>query len=219
MEISYWQSRWRKDKTGWHMNHVFEPLKKYWPRLNLDSNSTVLVPLCGKSLDVNWLADCGHRVIGVDVSDRALQRIMHRGDASFKKSTQGSFIRYQSPRIELWCGDMLTLKKSWLPVIDAIYDKAALIALPPETRKTYVNHLASLIEPHTQIFLNTFEYNQHEMTGPPFAVHPNEINRLFRQKFTIECLEQHSLFDELSNFQRRGLSSYLVEKIYRLIPL
>jgi thiopurine S-methyltransferase len=57
------------------------------------------------------------------------------------------------------------------------------------------------------------------MTGPPFAVHPNEINRLFRQKFTIECLEQHSLFDELSNFQRRGLSSYLVEKIYRLIPL
>ena len=216
MEISYWQGRWRKDKTGWHMNKVFLPLKTFWPYLRLKPGDTVLVPLCGKSLDIDWLAEQGHHVIGVEVSERALQELMSRLPASFHPSAKGPFTCYKSPSIELWCGDILKIKKEWLPPIDAIYDKAALIALPGEMRSRYATHIQALIHSHSQIFINCFEYEQQEMPGPPFAVFEEELRAYFGDHFTLDCLHSHSLFDELTNFQRRGLHSYLKEKVYHL---
>ncbi|MBN2730806.1 MAG: hypothetical protein JXR26_00120, partial [Balneolaceae bacterium] len=120
--------------------------------------------------------------------------------------------------MELWQGDVFKLQKRWLPAIDAIYDKAALIALPPEMRKVYAITLKSLLQPHTQIFINCFEYNQNEMPGPPFAVFRDELESLLGDQFNIKLLHTQSLFDELIKFQRRGLHSYLKEKIYRLSP-
>ena len=218
MELSYWQSRWKKGAIGWHMDTVFPPLKTYWNRLNLKAGSRVLVPLCGKSLDIDWLLEQKHHVIGVDISKRALEAVMRRTSSSLKESTKGSFTCYKSASLQLWCGDFFKLRKKWLPAIDAIYDKAALIALPPEQRQNYASHIKSLIQPNSQILLNSFEYKQHEMTGPPFAVFEEEIRTYYQAKFSINLLQERSLFNDLTNFHRRGLQSYLTEKIYHLSP-
>jgi thiopurine S-methyltransferase len=218
MEISYWQSRWRNDKTGWHMQQVFPLLQSYWHVLNLPKNAVVLVPLCGSSLDIQWLAGQGHYVIGVDVSEIAIKTLKQNHDEPFQKSTKAGLDRYASNSMELWCGDFLKLQKQWLPPVDAIYDKAAIIALPKEMRTRYAGSLQALMQPHTQVLINCFEYKQNEMPGPPFAVFENELQSLFGENFHIKMLHVHSLFDELTNFHPRGLKSYLDEKLYHLSP-
>lgn len=218
MEISYWQSRWRNEKTRWHMQEVFPLLKTFWNKLPLEKGGTVLVPLCGKSLDLEWLVNQGHYVIGVDVSQKAIKALVQSHEERFEKSAKGNLQCYKSESMELWCGDFFKLQQSWLPAIDVIYDKAALIALPPEMRKAYVDSLKNLLQPHTQVFINCFEYEQDEMPGPPFAVFREEMESHFGDQFYINSLYAHSLFDELTNFHRRGLHSYLREKIYHLSP-
>lgn len=216
MEISYWQSRWRNDKTGWHMDEVYPLLKKYWPELNIKPNATVLVPLCGKTLDIDWLAEHGHDVVGVDVSEKAIQTVIKRNNLDVTRSAKGPFSVSRSQNIELWCGDFMKLRKNWVPPIDVIYDKAALIALPPDKRTAYTQHIQALTQPHTQILLNCFEYDQQEMTGPPFSVSEGELRRLYGSQFTITLLYSRSILDEMGRFQQRGLQSYLNEKFYLL---
>lgn len=218
MEISYWQSRWRNDKTGWHMDKVYPLLKKYWPELNIKPNAAVLVPLCGKTLDIDWLAEKGHRVVGVDVSEKAIQTIINRNNLDVPRSTKGSFSVYRTQNIKLWCGDFMKLRKSWIPAIDIVYDKAALIALPPDQRTAYTQHIQALAQPHTQMLLNCFEYDQQEMSGPPFSVDEDELRRLYGSQFTITLLYSRSILDEMVRFQQRGLRSYLNENFYLLQP-
>ena len=218
MEISYWKARWQKDKTGWHMDTVYPYLPTYWPRLQLKEGATILVPLCGKSLDLAWLKIRNYTVIGVEVSEKAALDFFLKNDMTFEKFTKNSFTVYQSDNLAIWAGDFFKLKREHLTKVDGIYDKAALIALPKARRKRYAEKLKSFCQPTTQILMNTFEYEQEEMNGPPFAVFFNELKELFGQHFTIELLHQESIMDELPKFQQRGLSSYLIEKIYHLYP-
>lgn len=200
------------------MQQVFSLLETYWSSLQLAEGTTVLVPLCGKSLDLEWLVSQDHYVIGIDVSAKAINELIEWYDEPFEESSKGDFTCYKSDSMELWNGDVFKLQQRWIPAIDAVYDKAALIALPPEMRTAYAAVIKNLIQPHTQIFINCFEYNQDEMPGPPFAVFRDELKSLFGDQFIIKILHSHSLFDELTNFHRRGLHSYLKEKIYHLSP-
>lgn len=218
MELSYWQSRWQNDKTGWHMDVVYPLLKQYWQHLQLPEGANVLVPLCGKSKDLHWLADHHFHVIGVDVSQKALQSVMDKRSEAFSKSTSHGLTRYRSEAMELWEGDFLKVPAAEIPPLHAIYDKAALIALPPQQRKAYADKVLELCSPSTQIFLQTFEYEQAEMNGPPFSVHQKEVNELFGKHFKIDLLHEQSKFEELQGFHKRGLTSYLLEKVYLLRP-
>ncbi len=219
MEISYWQSRWRNDKIGWHLDVVYPPLRKFWSQLSLKSQARILVPLCGRSQDMKWLAEQSCRVIGVEVSQKALQDFMELWDEEFTTDSSHGFTIYQSTSIELWQGDFMKIPENKIKPVDAIYDKAAIVALPENMRNEYAKKLLNLCNTHTQILLQTFEYKQDEMNGPPFSVDEKEISRLFGDRFSITLLHEQSLFDELSIFQRRGLSSYLVEKVFHLEPL
>lgn len=169
MEISFWKSRWQKDNIGWHMDQVYPNLITHWEKLHLNKDDTVLVPLCGKSLDIPWLLDKGVNVIGIEVSDKAIAELKKSLNKNFTQYTKGHFTVFESDHIQLWLGDFLKLQASFLPKLDAIYDKAALIALPPKMRKQYVDIINNLCYPDTHILLSCFEYPQHTMTGPPFC--------------------------------------------------
>ncbi|MDX1617270.1 MAG: thiopurine S-methyltransferase [Balneolaceae bacterium] len=218
MEISYWKSRWNSENTGWHMQQVYPHLKTYWHRLELEADYSVLVPLCGKSLDLRWLAGQGHQVFGIEVSEIAVRQFFEETGLEWRERKKGPFTVYDSEKIQLWQGNFFDLRPSWLPPVDAIYDKAALIALPEEKRARYADLLLRFAADHTSILMNSFEYNPEEMNGPPFPVFEEELRRLFGGRFTLDLLHQESIFDRLTKFRRRGLSSYLVEKLYLLQP-
>lgn len=218
MEISYWQSRWHKNNIGWHMDTVYPQLPEIWPQLSVKSDARVLVPLSGKSLDMKWLAEQGHAVIGVEVSGKALREFRDLYDQPFTEDSSHNFTIYRSDSITLWEGDFLKLPATEIPALDIIYDKASIVALPKEMRVRYAQKVLELCGSSTKILLQTFEYNQDEMTGPPFSVDEQEIEQLWGHRFEINLLFEQSKLEELNKFQRRGLSSYLTEKIYHLKP-
>lgn len=218
MEISYWQSRWHKGNTGWHMDTVYPPLPTLWKLLDIKSASRVLVPMCGKSLDLYWLTEHSRKVIGVDVSSKAVQAVMQKHSESFSQTTSHNFTIYKSNSLELWKGDFMKLPAEEVTPIDLVYDKASIVALPPEKRPNYAHKIIELCNDSTHILLQTFEYIQEEMTGPPFSVDRKELQQLFGNDFTIQLVHEQSKLEELEPFQQRGLSSYLTEQIFYLKP-
>lgn len=216
MEISYWKSRWKNDRIGWHTGQVYPPLVSNWKRLFVNEEDTVLVPLCGKSRDILWLAETDVQVIGVEVSELAVQQFFSEAALSYSRRTKGEFEVYVSENIQLWQGDFFKLNSTWLPPVNVIYDKAALIALPPDRRKVYAKIIMDCCTSSTQMLVSTFEYPQKEMNGPPFSVFRDELIKLYGSQFTIELLYEESILDEVPKFRQWGLSSYLREKCYLL---
>lgn len=219
MEISYWQSRWQKNNTGWHMDVVYPPLPKLWSRLSIKTGEHVLVPLCGKSLDLHWLVEQGMQVTGVEASPKALREVRQQYREPFSQDSSHGFTVYRSEHMELWQGDFLKVPVSEIPTPDLVYDKAAIVALPPDMRNSYVRKLLELCGPETQLLIQAFEYNQQEMSGPAFSVEESELERHLGDRFALHLMHEQSKLEELSKFQQRGLSSYLTEKVYHLTPL
>lgn len=218
MEISYWQSRWNKDKTGWHMDDVYPLLPEFWPYLNLSPGAVVLVPLCGKSLDMLWLAEQGCRVIGIEVSEKAVQDFAKNHLETFSRYSSHGFQVIKSNKITVWQGDFFKFPPGSTEAIDLIYDKAALVAFPPDKREAYAKKIIELCSENTRVLLQTFEYNQQEMSGPPFAVFRQEVQSLYKEKFDIIKLLQEAKPDLLSEFELRGLRTYIDEILYILKP-
>lgn len=201
------------------MEDIYSPLPELWPLLSLKEGDQVLVPLCGKSLDMKWLVEQNHHVTGVEVSPKALQEFMDIYPQDFSEDSSHGFTIYRSINIELWEGDFLKMPAEPIPAPAAIYDKAALGALSPKLREAYAKKVWELATEETQILLQTFEYKQDEMTGPPFSVDEKEVQQLYGKHFEIGLLREQSKFKQLKKFQCRGLSSYLIDKLYLLSPL
>jgi thiopurine S-methyltransferase len=218
MELSYWQSRWQKENTGWHMDTVYPPLPHLWDHLGMTADARVLVPLCGKSLDLLWLADHCDTVTGVEVSPKALQHLMQQHNESFLRENSHGFTVYRSDSLVLWEGDFAKLPADQIPPQDLIYDKASIIALPAKKRQRHAEKIIELSNADTQILVQTFEYDQSEMNGPPFSVDEQELKKLFAHRFNFKCIHEQSKLEELQEFKKRGLSSYLTEKIFHLTP-
>lgn len=219
MELSYWQSRWKKGKIGFHMPDGYPGLKKYWGSLNLKPHPTVLVPLCGKTIDLAHLAQLGATVVGVEISERAILEFFNEQNLSFETDTFADFTIRKSENIELWEGDFFKFPTHKHPSFDLIYDKAALVALPPKMRKRYGKKLSALSSDATSILLHHFIYSQEQMSGPPFSVSVQEVEVLFSNQFRIQLLYEYTIpAEKFPQFQRRGLKSPLKERLLYLRP-
>lgn len=219
MELSYWKSRWEKGNVGFHMDEGYPGLERHWSSLPLQTISAVLVPLCGKSQDLMWLSKKSERVIGSEISETAVQEFYSENGLEPAVSSFGDFSVYSAKNIEIWQGDFLKLPEWKIPDTDLIYDKAALVALPPKMRKKYAAKVLELISPHTHMLLHHFTYNQNEMNGPPFSVDHDEIETLFGGSFTQKTLEKDQLLlKNFKKFQNRGLKSELIEYLLLLSP-
>ena len=217
MELSYWLSRWKKGHTGFHMNEGYPELRTHWPMLPIPSNPIVLIPLAGKSLDIQWISERAQKVICNEISSIAIEQFFNQQEMDFTKSTFSSFQIYQSNNIEFWCGDFMKLPEHKMGELDLIYDKASIVALPDKTRQTYANKISALSCGKTKVLMHLLSYNQSEMNGPPFSVDPNEINRLFSEKFDIQILQKNSLeIHKYEKFLNRGLKSDLIEYLLLL---
>lgn len=205
MEQEFWHQMWQSNEIGFNQSQPNQLMQRYFLSLNLKPGDRVLVPLCGKSIDMLWLAGQGYKVIGIELSQQACKAFFQENKIATKVTETGDFVVYSSDEITLFAGDFFKLDKNTLGPVDAVYDRAALIALPSELRQEYSAHLGQLVDRETKIFLITTSYNQIEMQGPPFSVDENEVNMLFSADFNIKQLYSKPLSDIPAHLHERGL--------------
>lgn len=205
MEHGFWLERWRDGRTGFHQPLVSPLLQKHWPQLGLARGSKVFVPLAGKSLDMVWLAEQGHAVLGVELSAVAVQQFFadHGWQPRLHESRYGT--HYSAGAIELICGDVFGLDAAVLGDCAAMYDRAALIALPPAMRAGYAEKLMARLPAGCRGLLVTLEYAQSEMDGPPFAVLEPEVRERYAGSWDIALRERIDILAQEPGFAARGL--------------
>ncbi len=211
MEEEFWLESWVQNRTGFHQTKINPYLLKFWPDLGVEPEAGVFVPLCGKSLDMIWLAEQGHRVIGVEISPLAAAQFFAENDLSpFQEAVPG-FTRLVSGRIAVLNGNFFDLSEAHLAGVAAAYDRAALVAMPPGMRPKYAAHFARLMAPGSVTFLITFHYPQDQMAGPPFSVSAQEVQALYEENFVIESLAVRDILAKAPRIADRGLTGFVQE--------
>lgn len=215
MEESFWQARWHSNQIGFHLDEVNPWLLRHWHALALPADAQVLVPLCGKSLDMLWLAQWGYRVLGVELAERAAVDFFAELGVTPQVAEEGALRRYSYERLEILQGDFFDLSAEQVAGCSAFYDRAALIALPPDLRADYAAHLQRLLPRQARGLLVTLEYPQAEMDGPPFAVMADEVHRHFGAQWQVAERERLDVLAENPKFLKRGVS-HLDEVVFTL---
>jgi thiopurine S-methyltransferase len=206
MDAEFWHARWQENRIGFHLPEIHSLLVRNWPVLQAGPGDRILVPLCGKSLDMLWLLDQGCRVTGIEISRIAVEAFFAENRIEPAIEQTGAFTRYQCDELDILCGDFFSLDRDTAGDIDAVYDRASLIALPRAMRSAYAAHLTSLLDTGTGCLLITLDYDQQQMDGPPFAVSDDEIASLYAGSFDIEPLGSVDALDENGKFREAGLS-------------
>ena len=186
MEAEFWHQMWEQPQQGFDQPQPNDFLKQYWPTLGLNGDEVVLVPLCGKSIDMVWLAQQGHKILGVELSEKALAAFVTEHQLAAQPLDHAHFVGYQTPEMTLFGGDFFKLSAEDCTEVTAFYDRAALVALPPEMREQYVAHLTALCPADSKGLLVVMDYDQSAMSGPPFAVSDAEVERLLSADFDLQ---------------------------------
>jgi thiopurine S-methyltransferase len=152
-----WKEKWRRKDTAFHQKSVNPLLQQFLPRMALVAGEQVLVPMCGKSLDMNWIGNMGFSVLGIELSRIAIEAFFDARRLTPSRQKFRNFIRWQHGTCEIWCGDVFDLRVEDLGQIKLLYDCAALTALPMATRQAYVQHFAKVLPQESSILLMTTE--------------------------------------------------------------
>lgn len=194
-----WLERWESGRTGWHEEQGNAGLKKHW----LADAGSVLVPLCGKTPDLVWLARRGHEVVGVELAERAVREFFAEQDLQFVREERGplALFRCRDLPINVYCGDYFRFSAR---PFAALYDRGALVAVQPSLRPRYVEHTRRLLQPTAAKLIVTLEYDQAVVQGPPFSLTADEVRRFWPD---VEPVEDK---DDIANcppkFRAAGLS-------------
>ena len=187
MEPSFWHNRWQTNQTGWHEPTVNPLLITHFPSLNVPSGGRVFVPLCGKSLDLGWFLSRGYDVAGAELSELAVTQLFAGLGMEPSVSTVGKLNLYSGGKIDIFVGDFFDLSREILGPVDAVYDRAALVALPEPMRARYTAHLKAVTALAPQLVIG-YEYDQTVVPGPPFSVTADELHRYYSDSYTLTPL-------------------------------
>jgi thiopurine S-methyltransferase len=206
MDAQFWHDRWTLREIGFHQDQVNGLLASAWSRFVEPGGGEAFVPLCGKSLDMVWLRTQGHRVLGVELSPLAVAEFFQEQTMAPGHQVDEGFDIYQSDGFRLMCGDFFSLQPRHLAEVSAVYDRAALIALPRDMQAAYVRHLLAVLPQRPPIFLVSLDYDSAEMSGPPFATSLDRVERLFQPEYRIAWQESREAIDDSPRLRERGVS-------------
>lgn len=215
MQPDFWLERWARGETGFHLPTVNPQLQRHWPALGLAPGAHVLVPLAGKSVDLPWLRAQGCTVTAVELSPHAADSLFAALGETPQRSSHADFEVLQVPGLRFFVGDFFRLTPTLIGPLDAVYDRAALIALPAALRPGYAAQLTALQRAGTRGLLVGLEYPPTQMNGPPFPVAAAEVAALFGASHEIEELACEDILDAEPRFQARGVTQ-LAERVYAL---
>lgn len=201
MDIGFWAQRWSEGKIGFHEGHANKWLREFVDELGTER--TVLVPLCGKTEDLAYLADRGHHVVGIEAVETAAEAFFREHGLTPAVAPRGKMKAYTAGSVTILAGDFFAATPTDVGPVDALYDRAALVALPPDVRPRYVAHCKSLLSPGAKGLVVTFEYPEEKMPPPPHSVREPEVRSLYgnvhqlgdcpvlEERFTVQNVDVH----------------------------
>lgn len=214
MKAEFWHERWSRQEIGFHRKQVHPLLDQFYDRLRPEHH-TIFVPLCGKSIDMLWLADHGLQVVGSELSKLAVSTFFEENKLTQEVLSVEPLQGFRSERVLIWQGDYFALLARHLNGASCFYDRAALVALPADMRTQYVEKLNTLMPMSAEGLLITFDYDTTQMDGPPFAVPTTEVYALFANEWEITNCSQQDVIESHLGMQARGLTS-LIETCWHL---
>jgi thiopurine S-methyltransferase len=189
MEASFWHQKWEKGDIGFHESEANPLLTEHFEKLNLEKGSRIFLPLCGKTRDFAWLLSCGYRVVGAELSELAISRLFNDLGIEPKISRVGELVHYGGLNIDIFVGDIFDVSAEVLGAVDAIYDRAALVALDANTRNPYISHLMKITGAAPQLLI-VCEYDQSLMDGPPFSINQDEVEKHYEAAYYLNPVER-----------------------------
>ena len=192
MEASFWHNKWQRGEIAFHQSQANPLLLAHVDQLSLVEGSRVFLPLCGKTLDIAWLLDRGLRVVGAELSEIAVTELFESLGVQPQIDKVGELIHYSAENIDIYVGDIFELTAQTLGAVDAIYDRAAIVALPTEIRKKYAAHLLNVTQAARQLVI-AYEYDQSLVDGPPFSVSEAELRQHYGAAYTLAALETRAV--------------------------
>lgn len=188
MDAHFWHEKWQNREIGFHEGSPNSLLVKHFNDLELEPSATVFVPLCGKTKDIAWLLEKGINVTGVELNETAIRELFTELGLEPYITEANGLVRYSAPQITIFVGDIFKLTKQQINDTDAIYDRAALVALPTKLREKYTQHLASITQSAKQLVI-VFDYDQQQMDGPPFAISDDTIKSYYASNYQLSKLD------------------------------
>lgn len=212
VDTEYWRERWRNGEISFHRTGIHPALEAWWPTSVPEPSAPVLVPLCGKSLDMRWLVRRGHAVTGVELEEAAVIDFFREWQVPSSAGERADgLVHHEAAGVRLVAGDFFAFGPQ--QAFDAVYDRAALVALPPAMRRAYLRRLAGCVASGGRGLLITFEYVAAGFSGPPFAVDEAEVRD--QPWFAVDCLERVPAGASYPGLVERGAHA-LHEVVYRL---
>ncbi len=211
MTPDFWHDRWREGRTGFHRDIVHPDLIKHAGTLRIPSAPRILVPLCGKTLDLGWLVSQGCAVVGVELSEQAAAQYHERAGITPEVEQVGEHAIWQSPGLTYIVGDFFTAD---LGVFDAVWDRAALVALPPELRVRYAERLRAVLRPGGRMLLNCFTFDA-DRSGPPHSIPDDEVREHYEHAGELTRLSTADILDESPRWREAG-ATFMDEKVWLL---
>ncbi len=191
-ENDLWLQRWKNREIGFNQDNPNAFMLKYFSSLDLRKGARVLVPLCGKSIDISWLLSQGYEVVGIELSEQAIIELFEELGVEPDVSTLGELLVYSAENITIYVGDIFKVSSEILGKIDAVYDRAALVALTTELRVAYASHLSDIASNAPQLLL-CFEYDQSLMDRSPYSVDEDEVTLHYGDVYTLGLLARESI--------------------------
>lgn len=212
MEPEFWQNRWQERRIGFHRADPNPILLKYLAKLQLPAGARIMVPLCGKTLDIGWLAAQGYHVVGAELSPIAVKEFFEELGVAPTITEVGPLKKHSVPQIDIYLGNIFDLSKEELGQVDGIYDRAALVALPLDIRNRYSAHLRQITGTAPQL-LGSFEYDESLIEGPPFAITAEGIAQQYAGSYDITELARYDYEGKL-----KGTDHPATETVWLLVP-
>jgi thiopurine S-methyltransferase len=188
MNKSFWIEKWDNNQIRFHKNEANPALISYFKELSLEKQGRLFLPLCGKTLDIAWILSQGQQVVGAEFSEIAIQQLFTELEIEPQVKEVGRLKLYSAENIDMYVGDIFDLSNDVIGIVDAIYDRAALVALPDEMRIRYSKHLIDITSKAPQLLI-TFEYDQSEMQGPPFSINSEEVKRHYVDSYELKLIK------------------------------
>lgn len=184
MDADFWHKKWENNDITFHKSTPNPSLIAHIEALSLAKGSIIFIPLCGKTLDISWLLSNGYRIIGVELVELAIKQLFTELGLAPKIFVKGKIKLYSAHNIDIYVGNIFDVSHELVGPVDAIYDKAALVALPAEVRPRYTAHLMDITHQSSQLLI-VYHYDQNLMQGPPFSISNEEISQLYKNSYNV----------------------------------